>query len=299
MFARWHRALSVWEKRQTEDGNERVIPSHFPGPISFCTLVWSLLVTYHMLLREARDVLQRERRKVSAERDAFEMCGRRIATLAPTSHAAQQGGGAMQIITPTQTETQTSEVVTAYEETVLQTEHYESEYGEEPLVHLGIELGREYAEVLQTETYLSPQLRQGLLMALTDAQQRRERFQKILEEENATCEQSIEFLSEFQPQKMAVEAMSFDQLCQADTHLQEDIAQIESFLAERQDELHRSSANGVSRNRVNPKSLNQYLYGSLDTEYPILDALLRQLDEIRDVRDAIAQEIATYDGRDE
>lgn len=202
----------------------------------------------------------------------------------------------MQVLTSSGAATEVSEVKTAYEETVLQMEHYESEYGEDPLVHLGIELGGEYAEVLRTEPHVSPQLKQGLLVATVDAQNRRDRFQKILEEEKTTLDRIETFISKVQPRVEGAEEISFEQLCRTDEQLREDEERIESLLAERQENLHRSSASGVSLNRVNPRSLNQYLYEPLDTEYPVLDALVEIFAEVRDVRESTVRKVAAFHG---
>lgn len=253
-------------------------------------------VIVHMLIDAAREALESERRKVLAERDAFREFEERLADITADQSTVTRGGKATQLFEEPQT-TGVGAVRDAYEATLMSVEHFESDYRETYREHVAAELGAEYAEVLRTESRLTPQLKQRLLLAAADARRRRTGFAEVLDEEAALLDRVETFLLEVRPIPEPSDCESFDELRETAEQLQEYDREAESLLGERQDHLHGSSSGVTRSNRICPKSLGRYLYGSLETMFPVLHLLTTLLADIRDAHEATAARVANFHGR--
>lgn len=247
-------------------------------------------------LERAQEALKTERQKVLTERDAFRKFEQRVSNLSPTRPAKCPVEGANQILNSPTTKVGLQRVRQAYDEMVMSVGHYENEYGEDLVTHVEAELGTECAEALYAETELTPHLQRAFLMAAADIHQRRALFAKVLDEEGELLDRIETFPKEVRPLPSVSGNLPFAKLCKLYETLRRYERQAESLLTERQEHLHRSWA-GISRsNRINPKSLNHYLYGSLQTSFPVLDLLTQLLLDIWSLREKVARYIANYHG---
>lgn len=249
-----------------------------------------------MTIDAARDALATERRKVRAEREVFEEFERQVSELSVSQPAPRPDGDAPQLLRETGPDAGLGRLRAAYEATVMSVPHYEAEYGEPFAERVSAELAPKYADLLRTASSLTPPLKRGVVLAAADARQRRTAFLEILDDEEKCLAEATAFLSAVRPLPCGSPDVPFDHLHRLDEQLCEYENWTETRLSDRQTHLHRSSAGRTRTNRIDPKSLNQYLYRSLETTYPVLDALAQLLADIRTARRATARRIATYRG---
>lgn len=255
-----------------------------------------LMPSVDMRLDEACEALAAEQRKVRSERDAYREFERRVSEVPPAEPPPDLGGGGMQLLEGQTTGTGLRQVEQAYRETVMSVEHYDRDYGEAFLEHLESELGPRCAEAIQSESQLTLPLKQSLLMTSADVRERRTLFARVLDEEERLLERIDAFLEEIRPLPTLTGEESFDELRGLHEELVKYERRAKTLLSDRQDHLHRSWSGIARSNRIDPKSLNDYLYESLSTTYPALNLLTETVVDIRSTRQEIDRQIAHYRG---
>lgn len=243
------------------------------------------------VLDAAREALRTERQTLCTERDAFREFERRVVSLTPARDQVEQEGSATQLLGVSSPDGGTARIRAAYEETVMDVPHYEEEYGETLLENVRVELGSEYAEVLRTDTGLTPQLKQGILAAATAAREQRTRVLAVLDEEARMLDSAASIVDDVQPLTDVPAECPFECLCARNDQLRKREQRAEALLEERQAHIqefepHLSDADELL--------LNEHLYGSLSTAYPILHVITQLLEDIRAARGTIAHRIANW-----
>lgn len=249
-----------------------------------------------MRLDEAREAIAAEQRKILSERDAFHEFERRLSEIPTAEPTTDLRGGGIQLLESQTAGTDLRQVEDAYRETVMSVEHYDQDYEETFLEHLESELGPGCAEAMGRESQLTPPLKESLQLASADVRERRMLFARALDEEERRLEQIGTFPEEIRPLPIPTGEESFDELCLLHEELGNYERRAETLLSDRQDHLHRSWSGIARSNRIDPKSLNHYLYESLSTTYPALKLLTETLTEIRSTRKEVDRQIANYRG---
>lgn len=221
-------------------------------------------------LSAARRAVASERRRVVAERDAFEAFENRVAdlsvvtlsTTAPVLNDHRGDGPSLK------------RVRSAYEETVMSVPHYDAEYDDDVAESLASEFGAGIASAIVESRELTPELREAVVSATAAAHGEREAFVDVLEREEqslADATRTVEALRE-DLQSLDHRPLSerdFDDLQSLRSSLSGLEARIDGISMRRQEVIngHRSDLPGI------PTDLTEYLYADLDAAYPVLATL--------------------------
>lgn len=238
-------------------------------------------------LDEARDAIERERERASAERDAFDEFARRIQTLDPTPRS---DGGMVRpdtVAGPPGPPDELAPVRRAYEETVMAVPHHGEEFGETLVEGMAAEFSPEVAATVANGGRLTPGVRSVLLQGARQASEQRARILDALrteQEELADAEETL------RPATAAAEtardrvqtAPPTTLVAEAD-RLDYHERTVESMLADRQQSIH----------EVDRDPWFEYVYAPLDSPFPVLSAGTETLDRLSTARDALARALSS------
>ncbi len=235
----------------------------------------------------ARACLAEEHAQVRAERAAFETFAERVRALDPVPAPSQPPPTALALRDRSRAHAgvaTTCDVRTAYQETVLAVEHYESVYGESLVTNLTAELGPEIATALQEDGPLALAVQQAVIASVGPAIQDRRAFLEVLDAEQASIDEAYREgdaiateLTEFDESETAT-SMDHSTICETIDELLERCRQL---IDARQREIQERV---VSR-YTDGHDLCTYLYadGPGEWTYPVLTvavSLNRHLEEI-------------------
>lgn len=168
--------------------------------------------------------------------------------------------------------------------------HYNEEYDESMEENMAIEFGDEVATAVVAGTQLTPLLRQVLFLKAKEAAAERSNLIKAqnreaesLEKADKTFDEIQSGLAKYHPDELRGE--SYQTLVERWDELQSFENQCSNVLEDRQDRL-----NGEPLDRGGPSDsprLVDYLYGSLEVDYPVLTTGISILDQIRTSRKTI------------
>lgn len=226
----------------------------------------------------ARAQVAEERSRTATEQQAFARFARQVAGVDPTRPSVQLAPADGVVTTaaavggPPTPDHGLDLVRSAYEETVMSMNHYVEEY-DEPLVrNMGHEFGEEVATAVADGGQLTPPLKQALLARAREAAHDRERLMTQLDRESESLDDAHGQLTSLaaavdEAETRSLDALSFPQLTDEWHRLGEFESRISRLLARRQEAL---KSNAVTGDHVRRPSLNEYLYGPLDTTFPVL-----------------------------
>jgi hypothetical protein len=213
-------------------------------------------------VRTARQRVETERAEVAAERRAVGAFRDRVAslsTVARTGTDRRPGTGTV-TVGANAPGTDLSAVRTAYRETVMAVDHYESVYGDDLPESLAAEFGPELAVAVGDGAggRLSPQLRSALVAAAEESRDDRAAFLDTLDGEAASLEAAGDAFAELLDRAgEAPDGRTADETA---------LDRVESVVAGRQERLNRTPA----LRRTDGHDLCSYLYEGADWTYPVL-----------------------------
>ena len=163
----------------------------------------------------------------------------------------------------------------AYVETIMNTPHYDDEYGDSFWESLAAEFGNEFATILKQATVVTPGLKQQVLTAAQQTKTQRKRLISALNQEASNLKEANAELQSVAEEVNVIQSRPFydcpiDGLQQLHTDLDELSIRCQALANRRQNgELEPQSAGGLKTNLRVP----DYCYESLSVTYPILDAV--------------------------
>ena len=257
----------------------------------FLLLLWLLVMVAVALaslvfLPRAQQLCDRERRRATAEYDAFDEFLTRIqgfsAAGSVTSAEAVGSGPLMHQQGVAQVDG-LAKVRDAYRDTVMQVPHYEEDYGESLIEHMGAELGEEIAYATVDGGQLVPPLKQSLVSAARDARDRRADFLEMLDEEADSLERHANKFEELADRIDRAAAPScadetYNGLRRRRHRFQRYEADIEAAISDRQAD--RTGGRTGSIQAMNGADLQEYLYTPMDVNYPVLAEGTKLLSQI-------------------
>lgn len=213
-------------------------------------------------LTTAARLVERERREVEAERDAFDAFRERLAGIDP--EPATPPDRPTRLASGTST-TKTERVRAAYRETVLDTPHFEDAYGESLVEHLANEFGDAIADGVRdsSSVTLTAPYKQALAARTARAVREREDFLDTLAGEANSVENARADLSD------AFDAL--DSTIVPEYHRESFAEQLDAVAARRQ----RTIQGRESVPHFDEHSLCTYLYDDEPWTYPVLTAVAR------------------------
>ena len=225
----------------------------------------------------ARRALQRERRQLREEVDAFTVFGERVADL----DATQPTTGQRRVPMAEPTSATLQAVRDAYAETVMDVSHYELAYDESLPEHMGGELGEEVAAAVIGSRSLHPPLKRTLITTTNEAIRTRKRVLELidgeesrLDEAERTVVETIERIDSILNQP--IDRMEFNSLRLTRARLLELREECDDLVDERQAFLEQQR-----RELPDPMTgLAEYLYQHCETTFPLLAVYARLADVI-------------------
>lgn len=222
------------------------------------------------LLRKAITRVDRERSALCAERCAFEQFREAVRLTRPETEDVGRS-------------TVAEELLESYRQEVMDALDYEEVYGESLGESLERETSPAIAEALLSREPFTQRRKRNLLLKTTEAIKRREEFLDELGTERDVLQTSIDELSDIEatleelpecsPRRYPLEELltiweKYDALER----------RCERLLKLRQRQIHDAERN--LRTFGEEHALNEYLYGDLDTPYPVLSAIAETVKRI-------------------
>lgn len=218
------------------------------------------------LVRKEQSVLRAQRRQFDAFRDDVRLAG-------PSS---QSGGN---------DPTTGSDLLAVYLETVTSVSDPEMVDDELLEAELSEEFSPGLADVLLGDEAITQRRKRKLLVRTSNAIARREWLVTQLDAELETNQETVERLSQIRSETEAlpicsIGRMPLDELLDVRQAYESLERRCEGLLTRRQRELAESRITNCDQASAHP--LNEYLYADLETEYPVLSALTRSCNTIRE-----------------
>jgi small-conductance mechanosensitive channel len=229
---------------------------------------------------QARECLNQERTRTQAEEHAFQQFVSRVDDIevddSRSSGWSQHRGSVRSPIGMDSNGKQPSQIEDAYRETVLDTDHYATEYDDSSIYEsVAAELTPEIAQSLKHNDRLTSELRTAVLEVAKQRRNDRTTFLEVLDheatsvtearEEIRTIETAISELADppFEAWNFTALTTARNQLLALENDCDAVAHQRQQFLDER-----------GSLRAIHPEeSLNDYLYDPLDWTYPVLSAI--------------------------
>lgn len=226
------------------------------NPRLFVESMWK-----HVLqpVRTAIGIAKGERTELTAEQTAFRAFIGEVQRIKPVPAVSERG---IQVAT----QQRATAVRSAYRETVLDVDHYETVYGEPLLENVAAELGSEAAAVLRPDNgvVVTPQAKQVLLTAAEQCLERRETIGTNVEAEQESLESARSQL------QCLLE--SLDGTVVPTWYDRQFESELEALIDSRQRHLHRPTASADNY------ELCAYLYADEPWQFPVLTAIARLRD---------------------
>jgi len=218
----------------------------------------------------ALDAVADERETISDEHEALTAFDRRVAELSTVTVST----GPPLLADPQPSGQSLTRLRTAYTETVMNTPHYEKEYGDTVAESLAAEFGDDLAAALLGGTALTPELR-GAVRAATDAaRHERAEFLDVLDREADSLAAAGDGIDTLAAELESLDdrplsTRTFDDLHDLWSTLRDIEARVDAISLRRQETIrgHRNDLPGV------PTDLCEYLYHDLSASYPVLASL--------------------------
>lgn len=245
-------------------------------------------------IRDAVDAIDEERAFTEAEREAFEAFAAEVESMSVGSEPIP--GAETALLTGKRRDTGAiSDVRQQYQETVMSVPGYDDVYGEELTENVAAEFNAELATVIDDRIQFTPSLQELLVRQASNSALERERYLEALAVERRSVVNARSRLTEIEPvfertDPVRLHHASFDELLGYEASLESATEECEKLLEDRQHEIHTN--NRSVRGRSAGTFLQQYLYRSLETSFPVLSSALEGIRKIGDRRRTVVRSIA-------
>lgn len=267
------------------------VPSNLDLTLLAAVVGLAVIFAAVLYVREAQTVVSEEQSRLRAERDAFLQFARRIQAIdAAGPDAVSSSDGPTAVLSAGSPGNELREVRRAYEETVMAVSHFDEDYDEPFGRNVAVELGTEIETALGVNDSLSRQLKRELVQRSERAATQREAFLSMLEDESGRLSDAKDRLAEIERKRSSIgeaaSGRSFDDLRSDWDELDDAEATCSELLDDRQRELR------DERSVCGIHDLSTYLYGGLDTTYPILADCTSTVDQLRDTKRHVLAELS-------
>lgn len=245
-------------------------------------------------IKSALDEIEEEREFTEAERDALQTFADNVSAM-PT-HGGETARPTPMLVQKDVDDTgQLEEIRRRYRETVMSVPGYDSVYDEGFDESFTAEFGEELGVVVKNGSQFTPPIKQMLLrQASTSVAERERHFETITAEQNSVTKAKSR-LSEYdalfeQTDSRKLLHCSFEDLLEHNEALERTRSTHEQILVDRQHEIHENNqrAQGCSGEAF----LQEYLYRSLETPFPVLSTVLERITALRNRRRRVIKSIS-------
>lgn len=220
---------------------------------------------------DAELLLDEERRRLAAERDAFAAFSKQVADMEVSDASATVPASGGLVTATTASDGQLDRVRDAYRETVMAVDHFNEDYGETLEENLTAEFGESLALAVEDGDAFTPQLKAALLESSQEASRQRASFISTLDDEADALSEAAADLADIEAERASLAepplpSRSYETLV-GDWHRVGGLRDRSRSLAtERQQQLQELSAS-LPPGR---EALAEYLYEELSVAYPVL-----------------------------
>ncbi|QCJ47926.1 MULTISPECIES: DUF7260 family protein [Haloprofundus] len=244
-------------------------------------------------VRDARQIVRKERRRTVDEREAFRAFGDRLAQIQPASAgrtvpATVRGSGVGE-----GGPNATRRVLNAYQRTVMAVPHYESEYGDTVGRSIVEEFGTGVGGALVSTDGLTPELQRVVAEAAKEAAADRESFVALLDEEAESLGTVLDGIDAVVERLRSLDDRPLPERSFDDLH---DLRERVSALERRAGSLHAERQSKIRSHRqrlgVTDVDLPTFLYHDRPYTYPALSAVTTLVDAVRRARRRVERRLA-------
>jgi membrane protein implicated in regulation of membrane protease activity len=237
-------------------------------------------------LRRAHGECERERDRLLAERRAFERFARRVDAVEAVEPTGVEVGGATATMRSASEGDGLSTVVSAYRETVMGVDHFESDYDEALRENMAAELGPDVATAVLDGRVLHPQLKVAIVRKCREAHGHRTGVLQNVDDETAELGAAGEELRRVQSSVERLDRdplleKSFEELREEYETLGDLATDCEAVVEDRQSTV---TGRDPSPGADEGHDFHAYLYEPLDVSYPVLAAGVSTLTTVRSAR---------------
>lgn len=245
-------------------------------------------------IESALTEIKEERKFTEAERDAFQEFADDIRTL--PAHDGGMTESSTMLIQKNETSSNEFETIRQrYQDTVMSVPNYNVMYDEGFAESFSAEFGEELSIVIKNGSQFSTPIKQMLLKQISTSIADRERhLNEIITERDSVMSaksQLLEFtvpLERTDPQELPNH--SFEDLVEREEALRSAKDEHKQILNDRQEDIH--NCNRSVRRNSGGAFLQEYLYQSLDTQFPVLSAVLKRITAINHRRRTVINSIS-------
>ncbi|WP_309138822.1 DUF7260 family protein [Haloterrigena gelatinilytica] len=257
----------------------------------------------------ATKAVEREREQLQRECEAFDRFASAVKSITVQTDS-RDGVSTVLVGNATATGSNLQDVRDAYRSTVMDVDHYESEYGEELHENMTLELTENVASAVADGYQFTQPLKQAVIQQSRLATSRRESLLDAVDTERDALERGRDRLREIDetvaddsvgPEDDSTEsvesesdsplsAYSLTELFEYERRLQRCLSRYERLHRDRQHEIH---SNDAYRSKTGYPFLQLYLYESLEADFPLLAAVTERCERLRARRETVRRAI-TY-----
>lgn len=245
-------------------------------------------------VKAALDEIEEEREFTKAERDALQTFKDNVSSM--STHSTGMGeSNAMLMQTNSDSSDTLEKVRRRYRNTVMSVPGYDTIYDEGFDESFTAEFGEDLGIVVKNGSQLTPPIKQMLLKQVSTSISERQQHLDTVTTEQDSVTKAESRLSELDPlfeqtncQKL--HHCSFEDLVEHNEALERTLNKHEQILVNRQHEIHRN--NQSVQRCCGGAFLQEYLYRSLETPFPVLSTILERIAAIEERRRSVIKSIS-------
>ena len=236
-------------------------------------------------ITEAAEELEKEREFTEVERDAFKDFIDEVQSLNIQSPDASGGQSNSMVVLTNHSDVDTLETVqNCYRETAMSVPRYDEVYNESFAEHFAAEFGDEIAVTVLDGGPLTPTIQSLLITQASQAVAEREQFLEDVEMEFQSINNAKIQLTDIKNRLSEINLnriyhYSFDDLIEHHYEVKRAAQKCQDILQERQNDIFIYKKK--SHDDIKIDIFQEYLYGELPTQYPVISSTLNQLKAVR------------------
>ncbi|MFB6186852.1 MAG: hypothetical protein ABEI86_08310 [Halobacteriaceae archaeon] len=254
-----------------------------------------LVLTATINLRSAKSAISEERKYTITERDAFEAIANEVSAL--DNHPNGQTEHPQSVLLHHDADT-TARIKEIYADNVLSMDHYDDEFGESLRDNMAAELGKDITDAIFEGQQLTPTMQEAIVAQAQQTATQRDKYLQTLDKEESSLQAHEQKLQNIDSQlerlnHTKLSTATFSDLSETWEQLKSLESKCISLLEERQRQIQNMAVKGNSTTQSRSWALQEHLYASLSTTYPVLTAGLSMLDLIQTAESNLLRYIST------
>lgn len=255
--------------------------------VSFAKQGRSYLSTMTECFPDARETLEWERQLLDSEIDAFDTFQREVQSLEVTSRPDGHASSTEFEIGATieySIRSSVSPIQDIYVNTVMSVPHYDEEYDEDWFESVLREFNPELATALRRTSGVPEYLKQQFLTAARTARDNRQQVRDHLDREEEILDAAAAEISSIGEELAAIRSRPFSDCSPAELErLQDDLNTLRTRCRDAAEQRQNGDWHQHSPQSSTLPTLNEYLYATTDSTYPVLREIARVSDRLETI----------------